>query len=231
MLRVICAGAVCTLAMLAACAGRGMPPEPPTPSIASVPPPPAAIAPATVQPPDQINRVTAVAAWYGKELQGKKTASGEVFDMYGLSAAHRTFPLGTAVRVTNLENSRSVNVKINDRGPFVKSRDLDLSYGAAKELGFVEQGTARVMIESLDAAHDSAQYTVQAATFAEEESARQLKERLSKKFERVFIVPLETNVARFYRVRVGSYGSEERAEHVAGKLALEGLEPVVMRKD
>jgi cell division septation protein DedD len=86
------------------------------------------------------------------------------------------------------------------------------------------------MIESLGAAHDPAQYTVQAATFAEEESARQLKERLSKKFERVFIVPLETSVARFYRVRVGSYGSEERAEQVAGKLALEGLEPVVLRK-
>jgi rare lipoprotein A len=183
-----------------------------------------------VPPPDQINRITVVAAWYGKELHGKKTASGEVFDMYGLSAAHRTLPLGTAIRVTNLDNSRSVSVKINDRGPFVKSRGLDLSYGAAKELGFVEQGTARVMIESLGAAHDPAQYTVQAATFAEEESARQLKERLSKKFERVFIVPLETSVARFYRVRVGSYGSEERAEQVAGKLALEGLEPVVLRK-
>jgi cell division protein FtsN len=78
---------------------------------------------------------------------------------------------------------------------------------------------------------DSAPYTVQAATFAEEENARMLKERLSQKFELVFIVPFETNSVRFYRVRVGSYSSEERAELVAAKLTLEGLEPIVLRKD
>jgi rare lipoprotein A len=172
-----------------------------------------------------------MAAWYGKELHGKQTANGEVFDMYGLSAAHRTLPLGTVVHVTNLDNSKSITVRINDRGPFLKSRFLDLSYRAAKELGFVSQGTARVKIETVEAVRDPAQYTVQAAVFTEEENARMLKERLNTRFGVVSIVPFETNIARFYRVQVGTFASEERAEQAARKLTLEGLEPVVVRKD
>ncbi len=151
--------------------------------------------------------------------------------MHGLSAAHRTLPLGTVIRVTNLDNYRTVTVTVNDRGPLVKNWVLDLSYGAARELGFVEQGTARVKIETLKAVPIAARYTVQAAIYTEKENARILKERLSKKFEHVSIVPLETNRVRFYQVRIGSYSSEERAELVAGKLTLEGLEPVVIRKD
>jgi rare lipoprotein A len=181
--------------------------------------------------PKEIYRETGTAAWYGKDLHGKMTASGEVFDMYGLSAAHRTLPLGTVIHVTNLDNFKTIQVKINDRGPFLKSRFLDLSYGAAKALGFVAQGTARVRIETIDVVRGPVQYTVQAAVFSEEENARVLKERLDTKFEMVSIVPFETNIATFYRVRVGAYASEDRAEHVAGKLMLEGLEPIVMRKD
>ena len=172
-----------------------------------------------------------MAAWYGKELHGKQTANGEVFDMYGLSAAHRTLPLGTVARVTNLDNFKSITVRINDRGPFLKSRFLDLSYGAAKELGFAAQGTARVKIEAVVAVRDPAHYTVQAAIFTEEENARMLKERLDARFGAVSIVSFETNIARFYRVRVGAYASEDRAEQVADRLLLEGLEPIVMRKD
>ncbi len=174
---------------------------------------------------------TGTAAWYGREYQGKKTASGEVFDMLGLTAAHRILPLGTVIRVTNLENVKSVTVTINDRGPFIRNMILELSYAAAKELGFVSKGTARVQIDILKLGHEPAQYTVYAATYTEEENARLLKFRLSKKFEVVAIVPFETNVARFYRVRVGSYTSEEHAEQVAAKLVREGLEPVVLRKD
>lgn len=174
---------------------------------------------------------TGVAAWYGKELQGRRTASGEVFDMLGLTAAHRTLPFGTVIRVTNLDNSKSIDVKITDRGPFTRSRILELSYGAAEELGFVAQGTARVRIEAPEPLRGPAQYTVLAATYVEEENAVLLKYRLSKKFEIVTITPFETNISKFYRVRVGSYASEERAEQVANKLRLEGLEPIVMRKD
>ena len=86
------------------------------------------------------------ASYYGKKFHGRKTASGEIFDMYKKTAAHRTLPLGTRIKVTNLENSKSVIVKINDRGPFVAGRILDLSYQAAKELDMLNQGVARVKI-------------------------------------------------------------------------------------
>lgn len=151
--------------------------------------------------------------------------------MNALTAAHRLLPFGAVIRVTNLDNSKNVNVRITDRGPFISSRMLELSYGAAKELGFVAQGTARVTIETLDEVRPSPPYTVLAAVFTELENARLLKERLDEKFSGVSIVPFETNLVRFYRVRVGSYASLERAEQVAGKLALEGLEPIVMKKD
>jgi len=151
--------------------------------------------------------------------------------MNGLTAAHRTLPLGTVIRATNLENVKSVTVTINDRGPFTRNIILELSYAAAGKLGFSDKGTARVQIDILESGHEQALYTVYAATYTEEENARLLKFRLSKKFEVVAIVPFETNVAKFYRVRVGSYASEERAEQVAAKLTREGLEPIVMRKD
>ncbi len=151
--------------------------------------------------------------------------------MNGMSAAHRTLPLGAVIRVTNLENYKSVTVRVNDRGPFVKSRIVELSYGAAKELGFVAQGTTTVKIETLERVKGGAFFTVQAAVFTEEDNAITLKEKLSKKFEHVTIVPLETSLGKLYRVRVGSYGTEEKADLVASKLNLEGLEPLVMRKD
>jgi rare lipoprotein A len=211
----------------AACAGKAV-------SLASPEsgePSPEVGQPSPISVPDQTYRETGVAAWYGKDFHGKKTASGETFDMNALTAAHRTLPLGTMIRVTNLDNFKSIKVRVNDRGPFVRNRILDLSLGAAKELGFIAQGTARVKIETLEAVSGSALYTVQAAAFAEEESARMLKDRLNKKFKSVSVVPFETNLARFYRVNIGSYQSEERAEQVASKLTLEGFEPIVVRKD
>lgn len=179
----------------------------------------------------RISRETGTASWYGREMQDKATASGELFDMHAFTAAHRLLPLGTVVRITNLENFKSIKVKINDRGPFVRNRVIEVSYGAAKELGFAAQGTATVKIESIDPVSEGTNFTVQAAAFAEEENARLLKERLNRRFETVFIVPFESNAGRFYRVRVGSYATEEKAERIASKLTLEGLEPMVIRKD
>jgi len=218
-------------AISAACAGKAVPLPAPVAPAPSAPVPVAAAAPVPVPVPDRIYRETGIAAWYGRELHGKKTASGETFDMNALSAAHRTLPFGTTLRVTNLDNLKSITVKVIDRGPLSRGRVLELSYGAARELGFVSQGTARVGIEILETVRAPAGYTVLAANYTEEENATLLKERLSKKFEAISIVMFETNLAKFYRVRVGSYASEERAEQVAGKLRLEGLEPVVIRKD
>lgn len=89
------------------------------------------------------------ASYYGKELAGRKTASGERFNPAGMTAAHRSLPFGTRLRLTNLGNGRAVVVRVNDRGPFVRSRTIDVSLAAAQALGFVGRGTARVRIEPL----------------------------------------------------------------------------------
>ena len=92
-----------------------------------------------------------VASYYGKDHHGKKTANGEIFDMYKLTAAHRSLPFGTLVKVTNLSNQRSVTVRINDRGPYYGGRIIDLSQAAAKSLDMVEAGITQVKLEILDA--------------------------------------------------------------------------------
>lgn len=88
-----------------------------------------------------------VASWYGQEFQGNETASGEVYDLNGLTAAHLTLPFGTTIRVTNLENSKDVMLRVNDRGPHIGQRLLDVSWAAAKRLGFVQSGTTWVRVE------------------------------------------------------------------------------------
>jgi len=92
---------------------------------------------------------TGLASWYGKAYNKRQTASGEAYDMYAMTAAHKTLPLGTVVRVKNLENGRKVNVRINDRGPYVIGRIIDLSRTAARKLGMRDHGTAQVLIEVL----------------------------------------------------------------------------------
>lgn len=98
-----------------------------------------------------------LASWYGKEFHGKETTSGERFNMYGFTAAHRTLPLGTWIRVTNLCNSRSLVLRVNDRGPVPQQRILDVSYGAARALGFKAAGIVPVRIEILPKGTDLAQ--------------------------------------------------------------------------
>ena len=209
--------------MAASCAGTvDVMPEPVSPPLQA--------AAAAIAPTVTAFRQRGTASWYGKEFHGRRTASGELFDRYGLSAAHRTLPFGSMIRVTNLENNRNTSVRVNDRGPFIKSRVIDLSYGAARELGFVANGTAQVVIECLDELPGTMPFTVHAAQYVEEENARLLKERLSAKFEIISILPGETNLGTLYHVEVGVYATEEKAELVAGRVAQEGLEPVVIRK-
>lgn len=100
-------------------------------------------------------REKGVASWYGRKFHGKRTANGEIYSMYGMTAAHRTLPIPSYVRVTNLKNNRSAIVRVNDRGPFHGNRIIDLTYAAAKKLGFEKLGTAEVLVEYIDpAAHD-----------------------------------------------------------------------------
>jgi rare lipoprotein A len=96
---------------------------------------------------DRTYREIGVASWYGEDFQNRRTANGDIFDMDAMTAAHRTLPMPSVVRVANLENGKSVLVVVNDRGPFVDDRIIDLSRGAARKLGFLEKGTARVRVE------------------------------------------------------------------------------------
>ncbi len=216
--------AIVLIVMAASCAGTvDVMPEPGSS-------PAKAVAAATASTAAAFRQV-GTASWYGKDLHGKRTASGEIFDMYGLSAAHRTLPFGSMIRVTNLGNNKDIAIRVNDRGPFIKSRVIDLSYGAARELGFAAEGTAQVVIERLDELPGTTPFTVHAARYVEEENARLLKERLSAKFAIISIIPGVTNLGTLYHVEVGVYATEEKAELVAGRVTQEGLEPVVIRKD
>lgn len=104
---------------------------------------------ALAEPDDSGDAKVGTASWYGAEFENRRTASGERFDPRALTGAHRSLPLGSRVRVTNLQNGRSVLVTINDRGPFHRRREIDLSFGAARAIGMVQRGLARVLIEPL----------------------------------------------------------------------------------
>jgi rare lipoprotein A len=121
---------------------------------------------------------TGMASWYGGEFHGKKTANGEIFNTYEFTAAHKELPFNTVVTVTNLTNGKTVKVRINDRGPFVAGRVIDLSYAAAKELGMVEAGTSRVKIATEDFENLEIRYSIQVGAFRNLTYANALIERL-----------------------------------------------------
>jgi rare lipoprotein A (peptidoglycan hydrolase) len=102
------------------------------------------------EPPKPIRSWQGVASWYGPHFQGRKTSNGEIYDMYALTAAHRTLPIGSLVRVVDPQTNRGVIVRINDRGPFIDGREIDVSYEAARSLGFDHRGLARLRFELLE---------------------------------------------------------------------------------
>ena len=183
-----------------------------------------------VTPPVVEGRQEGVASWYGPGFHGKRTANGEIYDQYELTAAHQTLPLGTRVRVTNLDTGRWVDVDVNDRGPFAKGRIIDLSYEAARTIGMIGPGTARVRVDVLERPPNGAShvaYCVQVGAFSEEDKARALRASLAPRYEDVYIVPVETRADRMYRVRVGPYPERDRAETRAVELSELGLHAVV----
>ena len=122
-----------------------------------------------------------IASWYGEKFHGRRTSSGEVYDMHKLTCAHRSIPFGTILLVTNLDNEKTVFVKVNDRGPFVRGRIIDLSKAAAIEIGLLKTGTARVKIEIVGKNTEigaGARFVIQVASFRDEANAHKLKERL-----------------------------------------------------
>ena len=159
------------------------------------------------------------ASWYGDKEHGNRSASGEIFDRYAYTAAHKELPFGTVVRVTSLENGRQVKVRINDRGPYISGRVIDLSYKAAKSIGLVRSGVAEVRIEVLSTPSKRSEslfvslYTVQAGSFGSRAAARDLQKRLSRVTdEEVRVESFDFEGDTYYRVRVGRFSERKDAE-------------------
>ncbi len=223
------------LLLLAACAGPHFPTR--------TSPPPTVANPKVGQPYQVAGRwyvpredwnydEVGIASWYGPGFHGKRTANGEIFDQNKLTAAHPTLPLPSYVRVTNLENGRAINLRVNDRGPFAKGRIIDVSRRAAQLLGFAAKGTARVRVQiirpdgtlgdrskapppQIASAETSVHLPVyvQVGAFASRENARAVKRRVAE-LGRVVIVPVSTPGRTLYRVRIGPYQDLEKARRV-----------------
>jgi rare lipoprotein A len=173
------------------------------------------------------------ASWYGNEFHGRHAANGEVYDMYKLTAAHRTLPFDTMVRVTNLNNGKSTTVRITDRGPFVENRVIDLSLAAAREIESVGPGVVPVRLEVLGNVDVTGGFfTVQVGAFRDRGNAERLRDRLSLSYSPIFIQQYDSTDGTFYRVRVGKVSGEDAASAFAGQLRdKEGFTPFVVRLD
>ncbi len=175
------------------------------------------------------------ASWYGKKFHGRRTSSGEVYDMFGMTAAHPTLPLPSYVRVTNLDNNRSVVVKVNDRGPFLHGRIIDLSYAAAVKLDIVRTGTGDVEVEAvfpaeqqtvataaneIPVAKNTGNIFVQVAAFGSQGNALHFRETLLKHVQHpVQVTPVMVAGNQMHRVWVGPFNSALDANRVVPELA------------
>jgi rare lipoprotein A len=187
-----------------------------------------------------------VCSWYGPDFHGKSTSSGERYDMHGPTAAHRTLPYNTQVRVRNLANNKEILVRINDRGPFMKDRILDLSYQSAKDLGLIGPGTAWVELEALGILEEfeengqklarlvqqvdfqQGDFTLQVGAFKERQNAQRLRERLLSEYDRVEITETNRSGEKFFRVRVNSYSQLQDALRLQKDLELKGYSQVMV---
>jgi rare lipoprotein A len=183
-----------------------------------------------------------VASWYGPTFHGENTSSGEKYDMYGMTAAHKTLPLPTYARVTNLKNGRSIVVRINDRGPFVANRLIDLSYTAAAKLDMLKEGTTLVEVRALtvqepDELTRSAQAPppalyVQAGAFADPGNAQRVLDRLhAGGLPGAFILNPLDGKPSVYRVRLGPISSVPEFDQIAAKLKVLGFPDALLATD
>ena len=187
-----------------------------------------------------------IASWYGKKFHGHRTSSGETYDMYAMTAAHKTLPLPTYVRVTHLENGKSVIVKVNDRGPFHDNRIIDLSYSAAKKLGVTAKGTGAVEVVAIDPetyqkkepyqpnvirpsalstypAKSNYKLYIQVGAFADQQNANKLHKRLSRMFKQQQIHSDFASDKNIYRVRIGPLASIAAADKLSIYLNNKGI--------
>ena len=181
---------------------------------------------------------TGIASWYGKKFHGRKTANGEIYDMYAMTAAHKTLPMNTWVEVRNLDTNQKIRVRINDRGPFVTGRIIDLSYTGAKRINMLGPGIARVRVTALGAAtaysktthapvsfkqldYWKGNFTVQVGAFQVKTNAQNFKEKLSKSYLNAHIVVHKDYRGTFYRVRIGRFSNLKDAERFSVTLKVD----------
>ncbi|MGH8741877.1 MAG: septal ring lytic transglycosylase RlpA family protein [Burkholderiales bacterium] len=178
-------------------------------------------------------RQRGLASWYGKRFHGQKTASGETYDMYAMTAAHPTLPIPSYARVTHVGNGRSVVVRVNDRGPFHPGRIIDLSYAAASKLGYIQAGSAQVEVESLlteqkSAAEQKSVY-LQVGAFSSRENAENLRVRVAQELAWLKDTLQVLLAGNLWRLHVGPYGSPEDARSVAERIEAQlQLRPLVV---
>jgi rare lipoprotein A len=155
----------------------------------------AVVPPIGKAPPDSVvspEEKVGVASWYGDPYHGRRTSNGETYNKYSMTAAHRTLPFDTVVKVNNLENGRNVKVRINDRGPFKDNRIIDLSYAAAKEINMIGPGTAKVRLEVLQVVANPFPLTIQVGSFKDRNHAEEAKKSLEKSYRPVLIKKFES---------------------------------------
>jgi rare lipoprotein A len=175
-----------------------------------------------------IDGATGIASWYGIPYDGRPAADGEIYHMEELVAAHRTLPFGTILRVTNLSNNKSVDVRIIDRGPFVDGRIIDLSKGAARKIAMIGPGTARVRLNLISAPANlgPSLFAVQIGAFADKRNAEAVAARLGMRFGPVRLV-LRSGDPPLWRVLVGETDTTEAARALAVRLRETGPSFVV----
>lgn len=180
-----------------------------------------------------------IASWYGRDFHGRKTSNGETYDMYAMTAAHKTLPMNVYLKVTNLDNDQFITVRINDRGPFVKNRVIDLSFAAAKELDIVTPGTAPVRIEALGYRtkitesgkieysplqnYQQGPFKIQVGAFKLKENAYRLAEELRQRYDTSQVNEGWVRGEKFYRVQVGLYDELTLANEVLLRLEHDGF--------
>ncbi len=168
------------------------------------------------------------ASWYGEQFHGRKTASGERYNMYSMTAAHRFAPFGSMVRVTNLSNSLSTIVRVNDRGPFVKGRIIDLSLQAAREIKLVQQGTAKVRLNFIGKDTVTRRFFVQAGAFEQMENAEKMLEMIRSLLPQVTIQV--ESFEGFQRVWIGPFPEDKDAVSVVEKLQDAGHDAFILHR-
>src|SRR5277367_6865865 len=187
------------------------------------------------QPPAPVGYIEeGNASWYGVPFNGRRASNGEIYDMYKLTAAHKTLPFETMVRVTNLNNGKSAVVRITDRGPFVENRIIDLSLAAAREIESVGPGVVPVRVEVLTPGIDptGGYFTVQVGAFKDQGNAQRLRDRLNLSYSPIFIQQYDSPDGTFYRVRVGKVSGEDAARQFGEQLRQrEAVTPIVVRLD